>query len=163
MCVYIYIHAQEQTPTWLEKHGQAKVDALERRVLILVQEQEILRFEVPVHDTKRMAYPDNIHNRPTEFCSATLCILPLLNNPVEELSSFTELHHQMYGFLVFICALKLDDIWLSHDMMQDLNLSPHILKILFVQEFGLRDCLACKSLIRSSVDAKIGLPELATT
>lgn len=35
--------------TRLEVHGEAEVDGLERRVLRLVHEQEVLRLQVPVH------------------------------------------------------------------------------------------------------------------
>ena len=41
--------------TRLEVHGEAEVDGLERRLLRLVYEQEVLRLQVPVHHSVLVA------------------------------------------------------------------------------------------------------------
>uniref|UniRef100_A0A7C9ES81 Uncharacterized protein n=1 Tax=Opuntia streptacantha TaxID=393608 RepID=A0A7C9ES81_OPUST len=82
--------------TFLNKHRQTKISGLKEGILILAREQEILRLQIPMHDTHKMTHMHNINNLSQNRSSSFLTVMPLRNDPIEELPPSTQLHHQIH-------------------------------------------------------------------
>jgi hypothetical protein len=118
-------HFREPIP-WLEEHREAEVDGLERRVLRLVHEQEVLRLQVPVHHSVLVAqlqqWPDwiddgaqrqrmnatcwlihivvgylhDLDDGASELGGGALGVVPAREDAIEELAALAELHDEVH-------------------------------------------------------------------
>ncbi|KAL5647820.1 hypothetical protein ACJX0J_042175, partial [Zea mays] len=76
----------------LEEDGETEVDGLERRVLLLIGEEEVLRLEVVVDDIVPMAELDDLDNGAGDIGGDALGVVPPRDGAVEELAALVELH-----------------------------------------------------------------------
>ena len=72
--------------TGLKEDREPEIDGLEREVIILVGEQEVLGLEVPVHDPERVAGLDDPDDDPGELGGLALAVVAALYDPVEKLA-----------------------------------------------------------------------------
>lgn len=72
--------------TLLEENRQPEIGGLERRVLILVEQKEVLGLEVPVYDPHGMARVHDLDDRPEQRGRSPLRVMPLGDDPVKQLS-----------------------------------------------------------------------------
>ena len=80
-------------------NGQAKVCRPDRTVLILVQEQEVVRLDVSVDEAFGVALGDEPDNGPHDLGDPSLCIAMLLDF-VQDASTSAQLHHQMHAHVI---------------------------------------------------------------
>ncbi|GER37952.1 phenylalanine--tRNA ligase alpha subunit, partial [Striga asiatica] len=90
--------------TWLEEDGQAEVNRLERRILLLVRKQKVLRLQIPMNHPLLVAELHHLNNRSHHPSRRPLCVVSPGNDPIKQLPTLTQLHHQMHGVLA---SLKL--------------------------------------------------------
>jgi len=143
------------------ENGKAKIRSLEWRFLILVEQEEILRLEIPVNDSHGMACVDDLNDCPQQGRRSALSIMPLGNNTVKKFSSCAQLHNQMHRVLIFVSTLELDDIGLTRQVVHDLNLPPDVLDVLLVRQLSLGYGFARELLARHLVCTQMGDPELS--
>lgn len=146
----------------LEEDGEAEVGGLKGRVLVLVEEEEVLGLEISVHDSHGVASVHDLHDGPEQRRGSPFGVVALGNDPVEELPSGAELHDEVDRVLVLIGALELHDVWLAGEVVHDLDLPPDILDVLLVRKLPLRDGLAGELLPGGLVGAQAGHTELAS-
>lgn len=115
--------------TWLIENRQAKIRGLKLGVLIGGVEEEILRLEITVHDSKRMASLDHTNNRLHQLSSLLLTVMALLHDAVEELAAAAQLHDQMHEHVVLEGALDPHDARVFGEMVHDLDLPPHVVAV----------------------------------
>lgn len=96
--------------TFLEEDGEAEISGLERGVLVLVKEEKVLGLEVAVHHTHGVAGVHDLHDGPQQGCSSTLGVVAPCDDPVEQLPSRAQLHHQVHRLLVLVRASQLNDV-----------------------------------------------------
>lgn len=125
--------------TWLVEDGQTEIGGLELSIVMRAIEQEILRFEISMHNTKRMTSLNNTENGLDQLSSLTLAEMSLRNDPIEKLTTFADLHNNVNKDGVFVSALDPNNVWVLGEVMHDLNLSPHILVVFAANELALRD------------------------
>jgi hypothetical protein len=147
--------------TFFDEDGKPKISGLEHCILLLARKQEVLRFQVTVHHTHEVANVDNIHNCSADCSSCTLCVVPLGNDAIEELPTCAELHHHMDIALVLVCSPELNNVWLSRQMLHDLDLSSNVLPVCLAGKLALGDGLAGVLLTRGNLCAEVCHPELA--
>lgn len=68
--------------------------------------------------------------------------MPPFRDPVEELPSAAELHHYVDGDGILVGAFDRDDVLVAGEVVEDLDLSPHVLQILPLQQLPLGDGFA---------------------
>lgn len=146
----------------LEEDREPEVGGLERRVLVLVQQQEILRLEVSVHHPHGMARVHDLHDRPQQRRRRPLRVMTPRDDPIEELPAGAQLHHEMHRLLVLVGPLQLDDVGLPREVVHDLDLPPHVLDVFLVGELPLGDGLASQLFVGGLVGAEMGDAELAS-
>lgn len=147
--IYIYTHRH----TLLEKDGEAEIGGFQWCILVLVEQQEILRLKITVDDTHGMASMHNLHNNPKQRRGGTFGVMTFSNNPIKQLTTSAKLHNKMNGLFILISSLELHDIRLSGQMVHYLYFSPDIFNILLIRELPFGNRLACKGLIRGLVSA----------
>ena len=113
--------------TLLVENRETEIRSLEWRILILAEQKEILRLEVPVNDSHGMTRMHDLNDRPQQRCCSPLRVMSLCNNTIKKLPSSAQLHDQMNRVLVFISALELHDVRLPRQVVHDLNLPPVII------------------------------------
>ncbi|URE05290.1 hypothetical protein MUK42_07639 [Musa troglodytarum] len=143
------------------KNREPKVGSLERRILILVQQEEVLGLEVPVHHPHGMAGVDDLHDRPQQRRGRPLRVVAPGDDAIEQLPSRAQLHDEVHRLLVLESPLQLHDVGLPRQVVHDLDLPPDVLDVLLVGELPLRDGLAGVLLPGGLVGAKMGDAELA--
>ena len=140
------------TLTWFEECGQAKVDSHKGSIIILIEEKEILRLKVSMHDTIRMACANDLYNSLTGSRCRILWVFTPRNDPVEEFTSRAKLQDQMHRMSILIGSHELDNVrWLPRNGFEDLNLGSDIFDIFSACETSLRDGFACEDLSRRFV------------
>jgi len=151
---------QQQQLTRLEEDRESEIDGLEREVVVLVGEQEVLGLEVPVHDPERVAGLDDPDDDPGELGGLALAVVPALYDPVEELASGAELHDDVDVDLVLVRALDSDDVLVAREVVHDLDLAAHVVDVLLGDELALGDGLAGVVDPRGELGAEVGGAEL---
>lgn len=66
-----------------EEYGEAKVNEFEWRILLVANEEEVLRLEVAMHDTERVARLDDRDDDAGNLSSLPLCVISLADDAVE--------------------------------------------------------------------------------
>ena len=150
---------------FFEEDGEPKVGGLERRVLVLAEEEEVLGLEVAVDDAHGVAGVDDLDDGAEERGGGALGVVALGDDPVEELPAGAELHDEVHRALVLVGALELHDAGLAGEVVHDLHLAPHVLDVLLGGQLPLADGLARELLARGLVraqrrDAELPAPEL---
>lgn len=79
--------------------GQAKIRRPDRTVLILVQEQKVVRLDVSVDEAFGMALGDEPDDGPHDLGDPALCVAMLLDL-VQDASASAQLHHQMHAHVI---------------------------------------------------------------
>jgi hypothetical protein len=128
--------------TGLVEHGKPKISGLERGILRGAREEEVLRFQVPVHDAKRVAPLHHPDNRLDELRGGALGVVALGDDAVEELAAGAELHDEVDEERVLVRAADADDVGVLGEVVHDLDLAPHVLVVLAAQQLALGDGLA---------------------
>ncbi|PKU61661.1 hypothetical protein MA16_Dca028645 [Dendrobium catenatum] len=113
-----------------------------------------------MHDTHRMARLYNPNNYPSKLRCRLLREMSPLNNPIKQLPSNTEVHHNMHSYRVLISINNRNHIGMPGQMMHYLNLPPHIIDILLRDKLPLGDRLASELLPRSFLNAEVGRSKL---
>lgn len=149
--------------TRLEENGKTKVRGLERRVLIFAKKQKVLRLEVPMHDPHGVTVMHNSDDLTAQRSGSSLRVVALSDNPIKELPTLAELHHQVHRVPVLVRSLQLDDVAVAGQMVHDLHLAPHILDVITVDELPRGDRLAGKPLARPPIGGQVRDAKLATT
>lgn len=149
--------------TWLEKHGEPKIRSFKRRGLVRTEKQEVLRLQVPVHDTHGVAVMHHGHDLPAEVGGGSLGVVALSYDAVEEFAAGTQLHNQIDRVAVLVCALKLHNVSMAGQVVHDLNLSPNVLDVIAVYELARGYGFASELLLRLLVSHQVGHAELAPT
>jgi hypothetical protein len=145
----------------LEEDGEPEVGGLERRVLVLAEEEEVFGLEVPVDDAEGVAGVHDLDDGAEQRGGGALGVLALGDDPVEELTAGAELHDEVHGLLVLVRALELHDVGLAGEVVHDLHLAAHVLHVLLGGQLPLGDGLACEALPGGLVRAEAGDAELA--
>jgi hypothetical protein len=83
-----------------------------------------------MHNTERMTRFDDLNYSPDEIASFPFAVMTSLKDPVEELTSCTKLHDHIYIRGILVCTFDGHNVALPRQMVQYLNLSPHIFHIL---------------------------------
>lgn len=86
--------------TGLEGDGEAEIDVLERQVLLLVGEEDVLGLEVVVDDSMAVVELHDLDDSAGDIGSGTLRALPPRDDAIEELAVLVELHDDVHGALV---------------------------------------------------------------
>jgi len=146
--------------TRLEEDRESEIDGLEREVIVLVDEQEVLGLEVPVHDTEGVAGLDDADDDPGELGGLALAVVAALYDPVEELAPGAELHDDVDVELVLVGALDGDDVGVAGEVVHDLDLAAHVVHVLPGDELALGDGLAGVVDPRGELGAEEGGAEL---
>ena len=151
---------RKENLTFFNENRQPEVSCLKHSILLFTGEQEILRLEISMNDTHEMTNLNNIHNGPNDPSSSSLRVMSLSYNPIEQLTTRTQLHHQMHRLSILISTLDLDNVGLSGQVLHYLNLSLHILLVLLADQLPLQDGLAGVSVSRGDLSAPVRYPEL---
>lgn len=114
-----------------------------------------------MHDTERVAGLNNPNNDPRELGRLPFAIMPPLNNPIKQLPTGAELHHDMHIEWILIRALDGHHIAMPGQMVHDLDLPPDIVEVLFGDELPLGDGLAGVTNIGGDLRAEVRGAELA--
>jgi hypothetical protein len=146
--------------TRLEEDRESEIDGLEREVVVLVDEQEVLGLEVAVHDPERVAGLDDADDDPGELGGLALAVVAALYDPVEELAPGAELHDDVDVELVLVGALDGDDVGVAGEVVHDLDLAAHVVDVLPGDELALGDGLAGVVDPRGELGAEEGGAEL---
>ncbi|BAS94669.1 Os05g0491800 [Oryza sativa Japonica Group] len=151
--------------TFFEEDGEAEVGGLERGVLVLAEEEEVLGLEVAVDDAHGVAGVDDLDDGAEERGGGVLGVVALGDDPVEQLAAGTELHDEVDGVLVLVRALELHHPGLAGEVVHDLHLAADVLDVLLGRQLPLADRLAREPLPRRLVgaqrrDAELPAPEL---
>lgn len=146
--------------TWFEEDRETKINGLEGKIIILVNQQEVLRLQISMHNPKRMASLNNPNNNPGQLSGPPLTVVSPLDNAVEELAAGAKLHNNMDIERILISTFDGDNVLVTSQMVHYLNLPPNILNILSGDQLPLRDRLAGVLGPRRVLDAQIGCPEL---
>ncbi|WVY95848.1 hypothetical protein V8G54_027999 [Vigna mungo] len=96
--------------TWLVEDREAKIRGLHLGIFTRGIKQEILRLEIPMHNTKRVARLHHPNNGLYQLCSLSLAVMPLLNDPVKKLTSGTQLHHKVHEHRILVRPLYLNNV-----------------------------------------------------
>lgn len=147
-------------PTRLEEHRQSKIDNLERRILLLVSEEEILRFQIPMHNAVLVAHPDHFRHRLGDGGRRPLAVVAARDDPVEELPALAQLHDEVHRLGVLVGGAHLDDVGVLRQARHDRHLAADVLDVDGGAELLLRDRLAGERLARLAVRAEVGDAEL---
>ncbi|WVZ69614.1 hypothetical protein U9M48_018379, partial [Paspalum notatum var. saurae] len=141
--------------------GEAKVRGLERRVLLVAEEEEVLWLEIPVEDPHGVAAVHDGDDLAAERCGGALGVVAPGDDAVEELPALAELHDEVDGVSVLVCAAELDDVAVAREVVHDLHLPAHVLDVVAVDELAGGDGLAGEAPPRVAVRDEVGDPELA--
>lgn len=114
-----------------------------------------------MHNSKRMTRFQNTYNNPNKLSRFSLTVMPLLNDPIKELSTLTKLHYQVNRDRILISALDSDDVGMFRQMVHYLNLPPNIVIVFFAKKLALRDGLAGVIVASLLVSAKKSCAKLA--
>jgi len=114
-----------------------------------------------VHHSHGVAIVDHRHDLAAEVGGGALGVVALGNDPVEELAAAAELHDEVNGVAVLVSALELHDVAVAGEVVHDLHLSPDILQVVAVDEFGRGDGFARELLFGVFVGHKVCHAELA--
>nr|CAB3451612.1 unnamed protein product [Digitaria exilis] len=151
----------------LEEDGEAEVDGLERRRLLLLllpvvpaEQQEVLGLEVPVHHPQRVARLDDADDDPRDLRRLALREVAPLHDAVEELAALAQLHDDVDVERVLVGALDGDDAGVAGEVVHDLDLAPHVVHVLRGQQLALGDGLAGQRRARADLRAQVRGPEL---
>lgn len=142
--------------TRLEEYRKAKINGFERRVLLLVREQEVLRLKIPMNHTMLVAELNNLNNRLRDSSGSTFSIVPSSNDAIEELAALAELHNKMNSMLILTSLPKRHDARAPRKMAHDGDLPPHILNVNGSAKLPLGNGLAGKQLPGILVHTKVG-------
>ncbi|KAK2977554.1 hypothetical protein RJ640_018196 [Escallonia rubra] len=88
--------------------------------------------------------------------------MPFSNDPIEKLAAGAQLHDQMNRMLVLKGALEFHNVWLTGQMVHDLDLPPDILNVLLVDQLPLGYRFAGELLSGLFVGAQMRHSELAS-
>jgi len=113
-----------------------------------------------VHDSKRVTSLDNLNNGLYQPRRLSLTVVALLDDPVEELATLAELHHEVHGGRVLVRTLDANHVGVLRQVVHYLNLPPHVLVILLAQKLPLRNRLARELSPSRPVRAQERRPEL---
>lgn len=89
-------------------------------------------------------------------------VMPLCDDPIEELTSLAELHHEVDSDIVFIGVLQAHHVWVTRQVPHDLHLPPHVLDVHGGAQLLLGDGLAGEALARVHIGAEVCDAELAS-
>lgn len=148
--------------TLLNEDRESKIDGFKRCLLILTDEQEILRLQIPMHHSHKVTHVNHIHNLPENLGRFQLGVAPLGNNPIKKLAAGAQLHDQMQILAVLISTLEFDYIGLARQVLQNQNLPPHILNVLIRHQLSSRYGLARVFSARRFLCAQTSHAELAS-
>jgi len=145
----------------LEEDGEAEVRGLERGVLLVIEEQEVLGLEIPVEDAHGVAAVDDGDDLAAERGGGALGVVALGDDAVEELPALAELHDEVDRVPVLVGSPELDDVAVAREVVHDLHLPAHVLDVVSVDELPRGDGLAGEALPGLPVRDEVGDPELA--
>jgi len=147
--------------TGLEEDGEAEVDGLERRVLLLVGEEEVLGLEVPVDHAVAVAELHDLDDGAGDRGRRALRVVAPGDDAVEQLPSLAELHDEVHGAVVLARLPQGHDAGALGQVPHDGHLPPHVLHVHGRPQLPLGDGLAGQQLPRAPVHAQVRHPELA--
>lgn len=142
--------------TWFKEDRETKIDNLEGGIRGEGIKQEILRLEIPMNDPMSVAHFHHPNNGLHQLGSLSFAEIPLLSDPIEKLTPTTQLHHKVHRKLVLVASLYPCHVGVLRQMVQDLNLPPHIIVLLLAQKLRLWDGFARVSLPCLLVGAHVG-------
>ena len=90
-----------------KENGETKVNCLESGLLLLVNEEEVLWLEIPMHDAHGVAHLDDADDDPGELGGLPLGVVAPLHDPVEELAAGAKLHDEVHGHGVLVGAAEI--------------------------------------------------------
>ncbi|BAS95569.1 Os05g0585601, partial [Oryza sativa Japonica Group] len=146
--------------TGLEEDGEAKIGGFERGVLALVEEEEVLGLEVPVHDPHGVAAVDDGDDLPAEGGGGALGVVAPGDDAVEELAALAELHDEVDGVAVLVGAAQLDDVAVAGEVVHDVDLAADVVEVVGAGELAGGDGLAGVASAGGLVGGEVGHPEL---
>ncbi|BAS75068.1 Os01g0832450, partial [Oryza sativa Japonica Group] len=146
--------------TGLEEDGEAEIDGLERRVLLLVGEEEVLGLEVPVDNAVAVAELDDLHDGAGDIGGGALRVVAPRDDAVEELPAFAELHDEVHGALVLARLPQRHDAGALGEVAHDGDLPAHVLHVDRRPQLPLGDGLAGEQLLGVPIHAQVRHPEL---
>jgi len=126
-----------------------------------MRKEEVLRLEVSVHDAIAVTHPHNFGDGARHRSGGALTVVSTGDDPVEELSSLAELHHEVHVLVVLVGGLELHDVGMLRQCGHDSHLAPHVLNVHGGSQLPLRDRFACQRLLGFPVRAEVGDAELA--
>jgi hypothetical protein len=147
--------------TGAEENGETKVNSLERGLLLLVDEEEVLRLEIPMHDAHGVADLDDADDDPGELGGLPLGVVAPLHDPVEELPAGAELHDEVHSDGVLVGALDADHVGVAGEVVHYLDLPADVLDVVVGDELPLEDGLARELPAGAALHAEVRGAELA--
>lgn len=103
--------------TIFNENGESEIRGFDLRQIITGCHEEILWFEISMHDAHEMTDMDYVDYLSTNPRSFLLGVASFLYDPVEQLPAGAQLHDQMHAPVVLIGAVKLHDVGLTRKML----------------------------------------------
>lgn len=91
--------------------GRAEINDLDLVVLLVLLEQDILRFQIAVHDVPLVAVVDAGEDLFHENGTVTLAKFAALEDLIEELAALADLGNEVVAFLILEELEHFDDVW----------------------------------------------------
>ncbi|BAS86755.1 Os03g0788550, partial [Oryza sativa Japonica Group] len=139
---------------------KTKVNGLESGLLRLVGEEEVLGLEITVHHAHGVAHLDDADDDPGELRRLPLGVVPLLDDPVEQLAAGAELHDEVHGDGVLVGAPDGDHVGVAGEVVHYLDLAADVLDVVVGDQLPLQDGLAGELLAGGALHAQVRRPEL---
>jgi hypothetical protein len=114
-----------------------------------------------VHDPKRVTSLHHPNDGLYELRGLSLTVMPLLDNPIEQLAPSAELHDQVHEHGVLIGPFDPHHMRVLGQVVHDLNLPPNVLEVLLAQQLPLGDGLAGVLGSRGLLGTEVGRPKLS--
>ncbi|KAF7840197.1 hypothetical protein G2W53_008679 [Senna tora] len=128
---------KDEEATWFVKYRQPEISCLKFSILFDAIKQEVLWFKVSVHNPKRMTRFYNLNNSTDYLGRLPLTVMPFLHDPIEQLPTFAQLHHQVNRNIILKRTMDSDHMRMLGQVVHYLNLPPNVVVILFADELAL--------------------------
>ena len=115
-----------------------------------------------MHDPHGVAAVNHTDNLATQACSGTLGVMPLGNDPIEELAALAEFHDQIDRVAILKGTFQFNNVPVAGEVVHDLDLAPDVLHVVAVEELAGGDGLAGQLLPDLVVGHQVRHSELAS-
>ena len=114
-----------------------------------------------MHDSIHMTHPNNLGDGPRHLRRRALAVMSPRHDPVKELPTLTQLHHEVHVLVVLVRCPELHNVGVVGEGVHDGHLATHVFDVDGGPKLPLWDGLAGELLLRLAVRAEVRDPELA--